>query len=279
MSLFSLISFRKLPFLLLLLFCSQVNYAKYKDFVKYCASSHEMNAKEAYTLRALKNKFQESRCDRLAAILNGRSSLWLTGLEIESIRFLEFFSHFVRLDLSDNHVRNIKPLRNLHQLTHLWLAENELEDISILSSFKSLKLLVLAENRIKDIKALKGNLSLQGLNLSNNWISDISPLQNHEELNFIFLANNMVEDLTSIAYLPDAGRFKHWSQLSQIQKQESINWQKLVEEELMPQRRFRIFELGENPLGRSSWHGGLAKSLKNCPIDSSFRDIRDFCRF
>ncbi|NRA46364.1 MAG: leucine-rich repeat domain-containing protein [Oligoflexales bacterium] len=261
------------------LISAQANYAKHLDFVNYCLKQQSMPAAEQYTLKVLKKKFGEEGCDELSVKLHQSDRLWVAGLELESIRFLDFFVHFKRLDLSDNRIKDIESLANLKKLTHLWLAENEIKNIGVLSSLHSLKLLELADNQIWSIDALRSSVHLRALNITGNWIADISPLKMHRHLRFFFLGNNMIEDLSSVAYHPDALRVSKWSQLKTIDKQQVIDWKRLFLEELQPHKGFRVVELGENPLGLPSWHGGVVKDHRNCPLDSSYEVIRQLCRF
>ena len=264
---------------LLGLFLSQVNYAKHMSFIKYCEAPQDMTAADLFTLKVLKEKFDESKCDALESKLKSSKILWLTGLEIESVNFLKYFRHIERLDLSDNHIRNIDSLAGLQGLTHLWLAENEIDDISVLRWLNALELLVLSENRIKRIDSLTNCFNLKALNLSGNWIADLSPLKMHKDLRFIFLSNNMIEDLSPVAHDPDADKISKWRKQSAIHKQEVINWKNLTMEMLLPHEAFRILDLGNNPLGRPAWHDGVVKNSKNCPPDASFQVIRKLCRF
>lgn len=249
------------------------------SFIKYCESPQDLSIQELFTLNVLKKKFEEEKCEQLVRKLSARKVLWLNGLEIENVDFLEYFSHFERLDLSDNHIKDIDSLLNLQQLTHLWLAENEIQSIKVLARLNTLELLVLSENCIKSIDALAESHKLKALNISGNWIADLSPLKRHQDLKFIFLGNNMIEDLSPLAFGQDVDKLNNWYRLSTAKKQEDIIWKNLLMEKLLPHEDFRVFEIGNNPLGRPAWHGGVVRNPLNCPPDASFQVVRHLCRF
>ena len=142
----------------------------------------------------------------------------------------------------------------------------------------NLELLEVTENRIRNIDVLSNCSKLRALNISGNWIADISPLKKHEQLNFVFLSGNMIEDLSPIAYHPFVHKLNNCAKLATLQKQAVIDWTALKIEKVQPNAVFRVFALGENPLGRPAWHAGVIKNSRNCPSDSSYEVVRNLCR-
>ncbi len=90
----------------------------------------------------------------------------------------------LRLDLSDNRISEIWPLRYLVQLVELDLSDNAIRDVSALAGLFSLDgtprvrggRLRLSGNRITDLSGLAEMTGLEQLDLSRNMIVDVSPL-------------------------------------------------------------------------------------------------------
>ncbi|PZG41048.1 hypothetical protein C1908_09640 [Listeria ivanovii] len=72
------------------------------------------------------------------------------GKGIRSIEGMQYLFNLKKLNLSDNQIRDIRPLGNLTCLTELYLDSNELEDASAvtLTGIKNLEVLSIRDNNI-----------------------------------------------------------------------------------------------------------------------------------
>ena len=119
------------------------------------------------------------------------------------------FKNIQKLDLSHNHIKEMKILENFifEELKILILSHNNISDINILEKIKlfNLKELDFYENNISDIKVLeKVNFSkIESLNLGCNKVSDISILKNtnFKELKNLNLFCNNISDIQVLAYV------------------------------------------------------------------------------
>lgn len=128
---------------------------------------------------------------------------------IKSIKGLEFATNLEYLDLSENEITDISPIKNLKKLEMLEIDRNIIEDISPLKDLTNLKHLNLYSNYIKDISPLKNLVNLEFLDLHynldddriNGGVVDISPLKNMNKLYKLDLSDNNVEDISSLPSL------------------------------------------------------------------------------
>ena len=131
-----------------------------------------------------------------------------TGKDIESLEGIEILSGLTRLNLEDNRVKDVTPLRHLHDLKDLSLRNNYITDLSDINfdSIKSLPLkrLSLRHNvvrppveeqiRLSDINILKHFHELEELELRDNHIENITPLGELTGLKILDICQNPLED-------------------------------------------------------------------------------------
>lgn len=110
-------------------------------------------------------------------------------------------NQIVILDLSENQISNIEPLKNLKSLESLYLYDNQISNIEPLIELKSLTTLSLFSNQITDIEPLKGLKSLRLLYLDNNQISNIEPLKELKSLVILGLFDNQIIDIKPLEEL------------------------------------------------------------------------------
>ena len=116
--------------------------------------------------------------DVTVAHLAAITTLYLNGKGITSLTSGDFngLTSLTRLELAENGISDISPLKDLTSLTRLNLAKNAISDISALKQLTSLTRLELAENGISDISPLENLTQLTHLTLGVNAIRDISAL-------------------------------------------------------------------------------------------------------
>ena len=105
------------------------------------------------------------------------------------------------LDLHDNRISDLSPLKNLVNLMDLDLDDNQISDISSLNTLTNLTVLDLDGNKISNISTLSRMLNLTELDLHDNRILDISPLKNLVNLTVLDLSENYISDFSPIAGL------------------------------------------------------------------------------
>ena len=89
---------------------------------------------------------------------------------------LEAASDVEELDLSDNAVEDLAPLRGLVRLTRLDLGINRVSDLSPLAGLRALQRLDLHDNHIFRVDSLAGLTGLVFLDLMQNVVTDLRPL-------------------------------------------------------------------------------------------------------
>ena len=108
---------------------------------------------------------------------------------------LEKATNLTRLDLDNNKIENIEPLKGLTNLTSLYLQSNKIENIEPLRGLTSLTSLYLVYNKIGNIEPLKGLSNLTSLSLYNNKIENIEPLKGLTNLKILWLNSNKIENV------------------------------------------------------------------------------------
>lgn len=110
------------------------------------------------------------------------------------VRCLLDKSKLTKLNLSENRLKNISPLKELQHLPIIDLdlsLNGNIENVEVLTFFKSLQILSLKVNLIKNVSSIGEITTLKRLNLSLNQIEDISPLWKLQNLTFLDLSANM----------------------------------------------------------------------------------------
>ena len=103
------------------------------------------------------------------------------------------------INLYENIISDISPLKNLTKLTSLNLGLNLINDISALATLTELTHLDLGINQIDDIRALASLTKLSHLDLSLNYLTDISDLASLTELSYLNLSGNYLTDISDLA--------------------------------------------------------------------------------
>lgn len=106
-----------------------------------------------------------------------------------------------RLDASNNNIADISPITSLKELRNISLRMNDITVLPNLSELTNLTDLSLGLNQISNISPLSSLTSLDNLNLSDNDISDISALTSLTSLERLDLGNNNISDIRGLAGL------------------------------------------------------------------------------
>ena len=127
----------------------------------------------------------------------------LSDNAVENIGPLRGLVRLNSLMLNSNRIADLSPLANMTSLTLLDLRENSIDDLEPLSELVSLQRLYLADNRVSDVSALANMTSMVNLNLSANAIEDLGPLAGLEGMKWLYLNENRIEDVSALADMTD----------------------------------------------------------------------------
>ena len=129
------------------------------------------------------------------------TDLDLDDNKISDISPLKDLINLAVLDLHNNEITDVSPLKDMVNLTDLDLDDNEISDISPLKDMTNLTVLDLDGNQISNVSVLSAMLNLTELDLHDNQISDISALKNLVNLTILDLSENHISDFSPIAGL------------------------------------------------------------------------------
>jgi len=123
------------------------------------------------------------------------------GKKIESLEGLQHCKAIMEIDLENNSITDLAPIRDLKLLQSLNLAGNQIESIKALSELKLLQYLELSRNKISDLDPLKSMTNMRSLYLSENRIKTFSSLSEMKKVWTLHAAMNPIEDFSAIGDL------------------------------------------------------------------------------
>ncbi|WP_144282986.1 leucine-rich repeat domain-containing protein [Chryseobacterium echinoideorum] len=123
------------------------------------------------------------------------SELWLYGNKINEIENISTLKNLIVLNLSNNFLRDLKPLFSFKKLSRLDLGNNKIENIDGLENLKNLRSVSIDKNSLSDISVFSKIAELDSLNISDNQIEDISPLQHIKINEELLIGQNKIIDL------------------------------------------------------------------------------------
>ena len=104
------------------------------------------------------------------------------------------------LDLQNQGLTNIEPLKNLRNLTFLNLAGNQVKDFSHLAAIPNLKTLWISKNPILSVQSLPVLPSVTDLSVSSIGLKSLAGIQqNFPKLEFLYADNNSIVDLSPLS--------------------------------------------------------------------------------
>ena len=125
----------------------------------------------------------------------------------------------------DKKIKNLAGLEKCVSLAELDLENNEITDITPIKDLTGIQLLDLAKNKISNIGPIAGLVNLQYIQLSDNQIADLSPLAKLANMRSLYLDRNQIKDLGPVSHLS-----KLWSlyvrdnQIADLQPLASLKW-------------------------------------------------------
>jgi hypothetical protein len=124
-----------------------------------------------------------------------------SNANISNLQGMQYVTGLTSLNLNNNNVVDLHPLRSIKPLTTLRLIENaKLADITPLAALSNLKTLDLQSTSVRDISPLR-DLQLLELSLRNKAVIDLSPLRNMALTKFEILGSD-TSDISPLANAP-----------------------------------------------------------------------------
>jgi internalin A len=130
-------------------------------------------------------------------------------------------------------IKSLQGLEHCRSLALIELAENEIVDLAPIKDLTVLQSVDFANNKIVDVKPLEGLVGLQYLELSANSIVDVTPLSALENMRSLYLSGNQVKDLAALSGLKkmwslylDGNPLGDLSPLAELTKLESLDLRK-----------------------------------------------------
>ena len=123
------------------------------------------------------------------------------GKESKDLTGLEYCISLGEVDLSDNQVADIGPVKALENLQSLDLSGNQITDLSPLAGLTKLQYLGLSRNRIADVAPLAKLVNLNALYLAGNQIADITPLKDLQKVWSLYLGGNPLRNMSVLGGL------------------------------------------------------------------------------
>lgn len=120
---------------------------------------------------------------------------------IRSLQGLEAARNLVRLDIENNSIVSLEPIRNLKKLKQLDVSGCGLRSLESLANLNDLEILEASRNALDQTAFLKNHPWLQKLDLSDNGLSDITHLSTLLKLESLHLDNNQIRDISVLAGL------------------------------------------------------------------------------
>ncbi len=120
------------------------------------------------------------------------------GKEIQSLEGLQHCTALMLIDLENNKISDLTPIKDLKQLQSVTLAGNQIESIEPLAGLVGIQYLELSRNKVSDLTPLKAMANMRSLYLSDNQIKSLAPLVDFKKTWSLYLARNPVEDFAPI---------------------------------------------------------------------------------
>jgi hypothetical protein len=99
-------------------------------------------------------------------------------------------------------IKSLAGLEHCRALASLDLAENEIVDLSPIKGLPRLQQLILHHNKVRSVAPLADNRALQYIDLNQNDVTDLKPLGMLTNMSVLYLSDNSVKDISPILKLP-----------------------------------------------------------------------------
>ena len=129
------------------------------------------------------------------------SEVRAVGKGIKSLEGLQYCKSLQLLDLRENKVSSLLPLKDLTRLQSVRLADNKIESLDPIAGLDRVQLLDLSGNAVKDLSSLAKMTNLRTLYLSGNPISEIDVLEALPKMTSLHLDDTKVASIEMLAKL------------------------------------------------------------------------------
>lgn len=159
---------------------------------------------------------------------------------INPIKCIEQYTHLQKIDLSQNAIKDVAPLKGLQTVLSLNLSSNEIANLKswdgVEGMFPQLRDLNLSNNLLVDLKPLPFPV-LTKLNLARNAIATCADFTGHEKITSLDLSENLLTACAGIANMPalislnvSGGLRKDGSPSNQLQSIEGLAGMEALQE-------------------------------------------------
>ncbi len=121
--------------------------------------------------------------------------------QIVSLEGLQHCHAIMEIDLENNAIVDLGPLKELKNVQTVNLAGNRIESIAALNELRKLQYLELSRNQIVDLSPLAEMTNMRSLYLNSNRIRSLEPLKSMKKLWTLHAAENPIEDFSAIESL------------------------------------------------------------------------------
>ena len=140
-----------------------------------------------------------TNADTVLAGLTNLTTLYLGGVAISNLNFLQALAHLDFLNLDHNNISDLSVVATLPDLRSLDMGYNPLPDVSQVSPFTNLTALLLSGDSISDLASIQTLGQLTCLTLCSNQVSDLAPLTALTNLEELGIGWNAVTNWEALA--------------------------------------------------------------------------------
>jgi Leucine-rich repeat (LRR) protein len=123
------------------------------------------------------------------------------GKKIASLEGLQHCKAIMEIDLENNAISDLGPVRELKLLQSVNFAGNQIESIEALTDLTKLQYLELSRNKISDLEPLKSMSNMRSLYLTDNQIASLAPLAEMKKVWTLYAGKNPIKDFEAIGKL------------------------------------------------------------------------------
>lgn len=123
------------------------------------------------------------------------------GKGITNLEGLQHCGAVMLLDLENNQIADLSPIKDLKLVQSLTLAGNKIESIAPLENFTKLQYLDLSRNAIKDIAPVTKMENMRSLYLSQNQIESLAPVAGLKKVWTLYVGGNPIKDFAPVSQL------------------------------------------------------------------------------
>lgn len=134
------------------------------------------------------------------------SSLYCSSTTVHSIEGVQYMTGLAALEVPNNQVDDLSPLRNHPVLASLDVSQNHITDLSPLSTIPTLQLLDVSHNLIGNLDGISGATGMKWLTAENDSLSNIDVVASFPGLLSLDVAHNDLTDLSAISSLASLQR-------------------------------------------------------------------------